>query len=103
MAHQLQIKTASLPPATDGAIVIYVSEGGRPEGAGGTIWTAAGLNWDRAAEATGFKGKQGQVMDIVAPAGLEANRVIVLGGRRVQADIPWAQEGAYRLEDRIRW
>ena len=97
MAHQLQLKTASLPAATDGALVLYVSEGGRPEGAAAAIWAATRLDWDRAAGATGFKGKQGQVLDIVSPSGLDANRLLVLGAGKPadsgESPTAWADRG----------
>jgi leucyl aminopeptidase len=97
MAHQLQLHTASLPPKTDGALVIYASEGARPEGAGAAIWKATGLDWDRAVSATGFTGKQGQVMDIVAPAGIEASRLLVLGagkpGEGSESATAWTDRG----------
>lgn len=86
MAQQLQIKTAALPAATDGAIVVYVNEGKRPEGAAAEIWAATGLDWDRAAGAAGFKGKQGHVLDIVAPGDLSANRLLVLGAGKAPAE-----------------
>jgi leucyl aminopeptidase len=97
MVHQLQIKTASLPATTDGALVIYAHEGKRPEGAAADIWAATGLDWDRATAAAGFKGKQGHVLDIVAPAGLKANRLLVLGaGKRPdkgEAATAWTDRG----------
>jgi leucyl aminopeptidase len=79
MANSLQLRTASLPATTDGALVIYAAEGAEPEGEGAKIWAATGIDWKRATTAAGFKGKQGNVLDIVAPNGLDANRLLVLG------------------------
>jgi leucyl aminopeptidase len=97
MAHQLQLKTASLPPATDGALVVYVSEAGKPEGAAAAIWAATRLDWGKATGATGFKGKQGQVLDIVSPSGVEANRLLVLGAGKAdpgsESPTAWADRG----------
>src|SRR5687767_15479412 len=79
MAHQLQIKTATIAHDAEGALVIYVGDGEQPSGAGAGIWTATGMDWTRAIEAAGFKGKAGHALDLIAPANLKANRLIVLG------------------------
>jgi len=79
MPHLIEIKTAPLPVKPTGTLVIYSADGGKPEGAGAAIWAATGLDWAKVTGAAGFKGKQGQMLDILAPAGLEANRLLVLG------------------------
>jgi leucyl aminopeptidase len=79
MAHQLQIKTATIAHDAEGALVIYVGDGEKPLGAGAAIWAATGMDWTRAIEAAGFKGKAGHALDLIAPANLKANRLIVLG------------------------
>ena len=79
MPHQLEIKTATLPVKPTGTLVIYSADGGQPEGAGAAIWAATGLDWAKVAKAAGFKGKQGQMLDILAPNGIEADRLLVLG------------------------
>src|SRR5690606_14321476 len=79
MPHQLEIKTAALPVKPTGTLVIYSADGGQPEGAGAAIWAATGLDWARVTKAAGFKGKQGQMLDILAPNGVEADRLLVLG------------------------
>jgi leucyl aminopeptidase len=96
MASTLQIRTASLPAKTDGALVIYVTENAQPTGEGAVLWASTGIDWGRATAAAGFKGKQGQVLDIVAPNGLSANRLIVLGaGKAGDADsaTAWTDRG----------
>ena len=82
MPHELEVKTASLPVKPTGALVIYSADGGKPEGAGAEIWAATGLDWGRVTKAAGFKGKQGQMLDILAPQGIDADRLIVLGSGR---------------------
>ena len=83
MAHQLQIRTASLPATTDGTLVVYVNEEEGPKGAAADIWKATALDWSAATTAASFRGKQGHVLDIIAPAGLKASRLLVLGaGKR---------------------
>jgi leucyl aminopeptidase len=79
MAHQLQIKTASIANDAEGALVIYVGEGEKPSSTGAGIWAATGMDWARATEAAGFKGKAGHALDLIAPPRLKANRLIVLG------------------------
>jgi leucyl aminopeptidase len=79
MPHELTIKTAPFPVKATGALVIYAAEGGRPEGIGGQLWAATGLDWEKVSAAAGFKGKQGQVLDLLAPTGVVAERLLVLG------------------------
>src|SRR5690606_31116637 len=61
------------------------------------VWAATGLAWKRACEAAGFKGKQGHVLDIVAPSGLDANRLLVLGAGKPaengEAATAWMDRG----------
>jgi leucyl aminopeptidase len=97
MSSSLDVTIAPLPPLATGTLVIYAGEGTAPEGAASAIWTATGLDWDRASRAAGFKGKQGQVLDIVAPAGIAADRLLVLGsGKTGDASTPataWSDRG----------
>lgn len=97
MAQQLQIRTATLTATTDGAVVAYVTEDATPEGAAATIWGQTGLDWTRAVEASGFRGRQGQMLDIVAPPGLGANRLILLGsgkqGEGADSSSAWTDRG----------
>jgi leucyl aminopeptidase len=79
MPHEIEIKTASLPVKSTGTLVIYSADGGKPEGAGAAIWAATGLDWAKVTSAAGFKGKQGQMLDILAPDGVGADRLLVLG------------------------
>ncbi len=79
MPHQLEIKTAALPVEPTGTLVIYSADGGQPEGAGAAIWAATGLDWAKVTKAAGYKGKQGQMLDVLAPNGIEADRLLVLG------------------------
>jgi leucyl aminopeptidase len=79
MPHELQLKTASLVADAEGALVIYVGEGAEPTATGAKIWNATGLDWSRAAAASGFKGKAGHVLDMIAPPNLKAARLVVLG------------------------
>ena len=97
MPNEITIQTAPLPAETAGAFVIYADESAAPAGGGADIWKATGLDWARVSEAAGFRGKQGQVLDLVAPAGLGAKRLIVLGAGKpdpnasLRAEAPWLQ------------
>ena len=79
MPHAITISTAALPLKPTGTLVIYAADGGQPEGTAGGIWAATGLDWKKVTAASGFTGRQGQVLDILAPHGVDADRLLVLG------------------------
>jgi leucyl aminopeptidase len=79
MSQELLINTAALPAKAAATLVIYANEGAAPAGAAAEIWAATGLDWARTSTAANFKGRQGQVLDIVTPTGLDAQRLLVLG------------------------
>ena len=79
MPHELSIKTAALPVKATGALVVYVAEEAQPTGGAASVWQATGLDWSKLSAASGFKGKQGQVLDLLAPPNVDAQRLLVLG------------------------
>ena len=79
MADGLQITTARLSTALKGQVVGYVNEGQPPAGRLGELWAATGLDWARACKASAFAGRQGQVLDVVAPPGVDIDRLVILG------------------------
>jgi leucyl aminopeptidase len=79
MPNELSLKTATLPAKTSGTLVLYVAEGAAPQGVAEGIWQSTGLDWNKVTSAAGFKGKQGQVLDLLSPPNLDAQRLIVLG------------------------
>ena len=85
MPQTIEIKTSAGAPASTGTLVIYVAEGAAPAGGAAAIWAATGLDWSRVTRAAGFKGKQGQMLDLLAPDGLEAARLLVLGAGKPDA------------------
>ncbi len=94
--HRIEINTATLPLTATGTLVIYVAEDAEPAGGAAAVWQATGLDWKRIATAAGFKGKQGQVIDLVAPAGIEAERLLVLGAGKTGQGTSlsaWADRG----------
>jgi leucyl aminopeptidase len=98
MSQTLVIKTAALPIDSAALVVIYAGEGMPPRGSAAEVWTKTGLDFERIASSTGFKGKPGQAIDIAAPNGLEAKRLLVLGAGRMEPGKPasgatWADRG----------
>ncbi|MEQ1769135.1 MAG: leucyl aminopeptidase [Devosia sp.] len=98
MTSPLSIRTALLPPGPTGILVIYAHEDLPPRGPAGEVWDKTGLDFTRMAGASGFKGKQGQLLDIVAPNGVDAERLFVLGAGKMDPDKPashtaWADRG----------
>lgn len=79
MSSTLTIKTAKLPPAKTELLAIYAAEGEAPDGAAAGVWSDTGLDWKRLSDAANFAGKSGQVLDIPAPTGISAERLLVLG------------------------
>ena len=68
------------PPEAGGAVLVVFADGALALGAAtsAALGEAAALV-PRAAEASAFKGKIGSSLDILAPAGLAAHRLLVLG------------------------
>ena len=95
MPLDLTIRTAPLPVAPAPTVVIYAADGAAPAGAGGELWSATGLDWSAVREAAGFKGKQGNVLDILMPAGIDARRLLVLGSGK-----PGSSDAATAWTDR---
>jgi leucyl aminopeptidase len=96
MPHELSLKTAALPVKAAGTLVVYVGEEAEPQGGASAAWQATGLDWQKFTAASGFKGKQGQVLDVLAPPNLEVERLLVLGsGKPGQGTslTAWADRG----------
>jgi leucyl aminopeptidase len=96
MPHELIVKTAALPVKATGALVVYVAEDAEPTGGAAAVWQATGLDWAKLAAASSFKGKQGQMLDLLAPPNVEAQRLLVLGsGKPSNGSSPsaWADRG----------
>jgi leucyl aminopeptidase len=84
MPHDLAIRTAPLPPEHGpGALVIYAGEGEAPAGAAAAVWANSGLDWAAVSTAGGFRGKQGQVLDLLGVPAL-GRRLLVLGAGKGQ-------------------
>ncbi|MEQ1900292.1 MAG: leucyl aminopeptidase [Devosia sp.] len=96
MTETITIRAAALPPGPTGVLVVYTAEEMEPRGVAAEIWSRTGLDFLKMASATGYKGKPGQMLDIVAPAGLESSRLLVLGAGKMDpaaSATAWADRG----------
>lgn len=86
MTFELAIEIA--PHATEprGALVLYAHENAELTGRAAEHWAKTGLDWAKVTTAAGFAGKQGQVLDLIAPAGLAVSRLLVLGAGKPADD-----------------
>jgi leucyl aminopeptidase len=79
MVSRLRIGFASIAAPTGGPLVVFAGDGLRMGAATQALLKPTGDLVARAASADGFKGKSGAALDIVAPAGLKASRLVVVG------------------------
>jgi len=79
MVQQLDIKTAKSGAPYSGVVVLYVAEGENLSGYGNEIWGKTALDWEVLCKSASFSGKKGQALDLLAPANIEADRLVVLG------------------------
>ncbi|HTN60072.1 MAG TPA: leucyl aminopeptidase [Devosia sp.] len=99
MPQNLTIRTAAQPGAAT-LTVIYVHEDAVPTGAGAAIWQATGLDFAATAATAGFKGRQGQVLDLLAPNGVATARLLVLGAGKAEEGVSltaWTDRGGSLL------
>src|SRR5262249_28746956 len=79
MAARLRTGFASIAAPGRGGLVVFTDDGLRLGSATERVLKPTGDLFTRAAAADGFKGKNGSALDIVAPRGLKASRLIVVG------------------------
>lgn len=97
MSQSIAIRVAALSGATAPLTVIYAAENAAPAGAAAAVWQATGLDWAEAAAASAFKGKQGQVLDVLGTGG---KRLLVLGSGKADAAVQlngWTDRGGSLL------
>lgn len=82
MAGEVNVEIRETIPRSGGALVLYAPEGGGFSSRARKIWDQTGLDFARLCAASGFSGRPGHILDIVAPEGLEFDRLIVLGRGR---------------------
>lgn len=88
MADSPRIKTAKLPAKPGGVTVIFTNAAGELAGEGARLWELTGLDFARLSAAARFAGKPGQSIDIPAPAGVDADRLVVIGTGKPGPDNP---------------
>ncbi|HML14377.1 MAG TPA: leucyl aminopeptidase [Xanthobacteraceae bacterium] len=79
MANRLRTGFGSIAAPGRGVLVVFADNGLRLGSATQALLHPTGDLLARAAAADNFKGKHGTALDIVAPAGLKASRLIVVG------------------------
>src|SRR5262249_42820131 len=79
MAARLRTGFASIAAPARGVLVVFTDDGLRLGSATDRLLKPSGDLFARAAAADGFKGKNGAALDIVAPRGLKASRLMVMG------------------------
>lgn len=89
MADNVKISFAALTATPGDLVVLLATEGGAEAGpllapAGAALLAPSGDLLARAAAADRFEGKSGSSLDLLAPAGVAAARVIVVGVGKAQ-------------------
>src|SRR5262249_61130177 len=82
MALKLEFAPLTTPPK--GVLVVFCDESLKLGSATRQVLAPTGDLVSRAAAAERFKGKSASTLDIVAPAGLEGARLVVVGGGKVR-------------------
>ncbi|NIA70291.1 leucyl aminopeptidase [Pelagibius litoralis] len=75
----MNISFAAPSVPTSGALVVGVLEGGKLTPSAASLNKTTGGALDRAIKASAFSGKRGELLDIVAPAGVENSRILLVG------------------------
>ena len=75
----MQIQFVARSLSGSGAIAVAVSESGLPAGQAAEADRLSGGALKRAMDTSRFKGKSGQILEIVAPAGMMASRLLLAG------------------------
>jgi leucyl aminopeptidase len=79
MSTVLKLEFSPLAAAPKGVLIVLCEEGLKYGSAARKALVPTGDLLERAAAAERFKGKNGSALDIVAPAGLDLSRLVVLG------------------------
>ena len=79
MARAPKISFVPLKPSLSGTAVLLVDDGLALGSTAKRALAPAGQLLSRAAKSEGFKGKRGKTLELIAPAALSADRLIVLG------------------------
>jgi leucyl aminopeptidase len=86
-----QISFSKSPDDGAAALVVFLDVDNKAGEAGREVLAAAGDAIDRALAATAFAGKPGAALDLLAPAGIKADRLLLVGaGVGAEADLKTA-------------
>lgn len=78
---------AARDAASAAALVVFVGEGGQLSAGAQAVESAGGGQLGRAMKAANFTGRKGKLLEILAPSGMPANRVLLAGiGDAAKAD-----------------
>ncbi len=99
MPHTANISCSDHAPVSAQAIAIYAEQGGTFGPMAAALWAETGLDFERLCEATGFEGRAGHMIHIAAPAGLDADHLLVLGGGGLPGEhTAWQDRGGSLFE-----
>jgi len=79
MPRMPKISFVEMKPSLDGTVAVFVDENLKLGRLASRALAPAGDLLSRAAKSEGFKGKQGKFLELIAPSGLKAERLFVLG------------------------
>ncbi|MBS3961305.1 MAG: leucyl aminopeptidase [Sandarakinorhabdus sp.] len=78
---------AARDAASAAALVVFIGEGGQLSAGAQAVESAGGGQLGRAMKAANFTGRKGKLLEILAPSGMPANRVLLAGiGDAAKAD-----------------
>jgi leucyl aminopeptidase len=98
----MQISFVAPSLTETGAVVVGVAEGGALSGPAVGLDKATGGALTRALATNRFSGKAGQLLDIVAPSGVKASRILLVGiGKPSAFDGPAAEGAAARVVGKL--
>jgi len=97
MSSDFSLKTATLAAKPSSAIIVYAAQGPVLGGEAERIWNETGLDFAAVSKAADFTGKQGQVLDVIAPPNLGVPRLMVAGAGKADDDAAASPAG---LRDR---
>jgi leucyl aminopeptidase len=99
MSDPLKIAFGPFEAPTEGVLVLFVTEDLEPIGLDDELSSEAGGVIARAARAAKFKPKAGAILDILAPEGVAADRLLVMsvGGAADRAKTDWVKSGGLAM------
>lgn len=79
MSQQLILETAALSATPEGVTVLFAGSDLKLGESATAIWQKTGLSLEKLAAAIRFTGKPGQLLEVLAPDGLDADRLWIAG------------------------